>query len=158
MGTESRLRTPLPSGPRPEKIEKVEKFSSVSSASSLPGIESLSGDLQSGTARVINEANASRNRYDVVQVMIVQWSNDSGQEVRDAIGELSQLLEKKYNYSVETVSIPIGAQSPLRWLVQEVTGFVNKRDMRDTLKIFYYAGFSYLDRDRELVLSRYVAY
>ena len=146
MGTESRLRTPLPSGPR------LEKFSS----GSLPGIESLSGDLQSGTARVINEANSSRSRYDHVQVMIVQWSNDSGQEVRDAIDELSTLLDKRYHYSVETVSIPVGAQSPLRWLMQTVTSFVNNRDMRDTLKIFYYAGFSYLDRDREFVLSRYV--
>ncbi|EPE06182.1 hypothetical protein F503_03011 [Ophiostoma piceae UAMH 11346] len=143
MGTESRLRTPLPSGPRPEKF----------SSGSLPGIESLSGDLQSGTARVINEANPSRSRYDFVQVMIVQWSNDSGRDERDAINELSALLKTDYNYNVEIVSIPVGAQSPLRWLMQTVMGFVNNRDMRDTLKIFYYAGFSYLDRDREFVLS-----
>lgn len=144
MGTESRLRTPLPSGPR------LEKFSS----GSLPGIETLSGDMQSETARVINEANPSRSRYDVVQVMVAQWSNDTSPEVQDAVDMMSTLLEKKYGYSVETVSIPVGAQSPLRWLMQMVTNFVNNRDMRDTLKIFYYAGFSFLDRDRELVLSR----
>ncbi len=148
IGNESRLRTPLPSGRGHEKPPNA----------ILPGIESFTGDLQSTAARIINSANPYRNRYDVVQVMILVWSNDTGQEIQDAIDDLVALLEKKYNYTVDIKTIPIGAQSPFRWLLQTVTQFVNNRDLRDTLKILYYTGYSYLDADREMVLSRYVLF
>lgn len=147
-GTESRLRTPLPSGRSLEKL----------ALAALPGIESLSGDLQSAAARIINSANPNRSRYDVVQVMILVWSNDTGYDVQDTIDDLAELLEKKYNYTVDIKTIPIGAQSPYRWLLQTATQFINNRDLRDTLKILYYVGHTYLDAEREMVLSRYVLF
>lgn len=86
--------------------------------------------------------------------MILVWSNDSDYEIRDAIDDLAKLLEKRYHYTVEIKAIPVGAQSPYRWLLHSVSHFVNNRDARDTLKILYYVGHSYLDAEREMVLSR----
>ncbi|KIH89287.1 hypothetical protein SPBR_06823 [Sporothrix brasiliensis 5110] len=138
VGTEARLRTPLPSGPSGRSLEKL-------ASAALPGIESLSGDLQNAAARIINSTNPSRTRYDAVQVMILVWSNDTDYEVRDAIDDLAELFEKKYNYSVDIKAIPVGAQSPYRWLLHTASQFINNRDSRDTLKIVYYVGHTYLD-------------
>ena len=145
VGNESsRLRTPLPSG---RSLEKP-----VSPA--LPGIESISGDLQNAAARIINSANPNRSRYDAVQVLLLVWSNDMDVETQKAVNELMELLDKQYNYAVEIKPIPVDVQSPYRWLLSEVSQFINIRDLRDTLKIVYYAGYSYLDSDREMTLSR----
>lgn len=86
--------------------------------------------------------------------MILVWSNDSEHEVVDAIDDLADLFEKKYNYTVDLKAIPVGAQSPYRWLLHTASQFINNRDSRDTLKIVYYVGHSYLDAEREMVLSR----
>lgn len=147
VGNESRLRTPLPSGPSGRNLEKL-------ASAALPGIESLSGDLQNAAARIINSTNPNRTRYDAVQVMILVWSNDADYEVRDAIDDLAELFEKKYNYTVDVKAIPVGAQSPYRWLLHTASQFINNRDARDTLKIVYYVGHTYLDAEREMVLSR----
>ncbi|CAK7207622.1 hypothetical protein SEUCBS139899_010432 [Sporothrix eucalyptigena] len=144
VGNESRLRTPLPSGRGLEKL----------AAAALPGIESLSGDLQNAAAHIINNANPNRTRYDTVQVIVLIWSNDTDNEIREAVEDLMELFEKKYNYNVEIKTIPAGAQSPYRWLLSTISSFVNSRDLRDTLKIVYYVGDSYLDLEREMVLSR----
>ncbi|KAL1888230.1 hypothetical protein Sste5346_009704 [Sporothrix stenoceras] len=146
VGNESRLRTPLPSGPSVRNLEKL-------ASAALPGIESLSGDLQNAAARIINSTNPNRTRYEAVQVMILVWSNDTDHEVVDAIDDLAELFEKKYNYSVDLKAIPVGAQSPYRWLLHTASQFINNRESRDTLKIVYYVGHSYLDAEREMVLS-----
>lgn len=140
ISSEGRLRTPLPSG------------RNLTSAT-LPGIEYLSGDVQSATARIINSANPYRSRYEAVHVQMLIWSDEIS-PVRAAVDELASVLEKKYNYIVDLMLIPIGVPSPYRWLLQTVTNFVNNRDSRDTLKILYYSGHSYLDAEREMVLSR----
>ncbi|CAK7218047.1 hypothetical protein SCUCBS95973_003357 [Sporothrix curviconia] len=143
VGNESRLRTPLPSGRNLEKL----------ASAALPGIESISGDLQNAAARIINNANPNRSRYDAVQVLLLVWSNDTDMEIREAVDDLAELLEKQYSYSVEIMAIPVDAQSPYRWLLNAVSQFINNRDQRDSLKIVYYAGDSYLDSEREMVLS-----
>lgn len=147
-GNESRLRTPLPSGRGLEKL----------ASAALPGIESLSGDLQNAAAQIINTANPHRSRYDAVQVIIFVWSNDADYEVRDAIEDLAVLFENSYSYAVDIQPIPVGTQSPYRWLLQTISHFINNCDLRDTLKIVYYIGESYLDSEREMVLSRYAAF
>ncbi|CAK7234171.1 hypothetical protein SBRCBS47491_008859 [Sporothrix bragantina] len=143
VGNESRLRTPLPSGRSLERL----------ASAALPGIESISGDLQNAAARIINNANPNRSRYDAVQVLLLVWSNDTDVEIREAVDDLAELLEKQYSYSVDIKAIPVDTQSPYRWLLSAISQFMNNHDLRDTLKIVYYAGDSYLDSEREMVLS-----
>ncbi|OAA62650.1 hypothetical protein SPI_04190 [Niveomyces insectorum RCEF 264] len=143
VSSELRLRTPLPSGRNLEKL----------AAAALPGIDVVSGDLQNAAARIINSANPNRSRYDAVHVMMLLWNDEPENDVRAAAASLAALLEEKYHYAVDIVYMPAKAQSPYRWLLQAVTDFINNRDMRDTLKILYYAGCSYLNEEREMVLS-----
>ncbi|EFX04016.1 hypothetical protein CMQ_944 [Grosmannia clavigera kw1407] len=141
LSISSAPRTPLPSS-------RTDRMTSAV----LPGIESLSGDLQSATARIINSSNPYRTRYDAVHVQLVVWSDDN-QLDRSAVENLAAVFEKRYNYTAEIMCIPVDVSSPYRWLVQTVTEFVSNRDSRETLKILYYAGCSYLDGEREMVLS-----
>jgi hypothetical protein len=145
--SEARLRTPLPSGPRPDKPANI---------TPLPSIDSLKFDLESSATRIL--ANPYRSRYSAVQALLLYWHDDDDSTVRSTVLELAGLLESSYNYSIEVKSIPSVSEickSPARWLSREIADFVDNGDQREILKIVYYNGHTYLDGERDMVLARY---
>lgn len=148
---EARNRTPLPSGPGP-RLEK---------SLSLPGIESLKNELQSSASRMLS--TSSRSRYTAAHVLLLFWQSDEpagphhGCVAPDAVKELAAVLESLYHFSVDFKPIPVSSdtlRSSWRWLSRELNTFTEERDHRDVLKVVYYAGHSYLDGNREMVLAR----
>lgn len=144
--SETRIRTPLPSGPRLDK---------PASATQLPGIDSLKSDLQSAAARILSDPYGSR--YTTVQALLLHWQDDDDQSVRGAIHDLASVLESSYNYTFKIKPIPSSShcKSAWRWLSREMNEFIELHDQRDVLKIVYYNGHSYLDGDREMILARF---
>lgn len=143
--SEARHRTPLPSGPRLEK------------SLSLPGIESLKNELQSNASRMLS--TSSRSRYTAVHALLLYWHDDDDiTAVHNAVRELADVLDTHYHYTLQTKMIPPssdGSKNSWRWLSRELNAFAADRDHRDVLKIVYYAGHTYLDGNREMVLARY---
>lgn len=145
--SESRIRTPLPSGPRLEKT--------AAAAIALPGIESLKSDLQGMANRI--SSNPYRSRYSSVQALLLYWQDDHNTSVRESIDELREVLDTHYHYTFEIATIPSSPEeckSSWRWLARKINEFVDNRDQRDVLKIVYYNGHTYLDGNREMVLAR----
>ncbi|KAK3330109.1 hypothetical protein B0H66DRAFT_46038 [Apodospora peruviana] len=143
--SESRIRTPLPSGPRLDKPPSV---------TFLPGTDSVRLDLQGAASRIL--ATPYRSRYDMVSVLLLHWQNDEDHNVRKEVTELANVLDQYYNYTFQIKSIPSssdGCKSSWKWLVHAVTDFIDDHDQRDVLKIVYYNGHSYLDGNREMVLA-----
>lgn len=143
--SDTRLRTPLPSGPRPDKPLSTP----------LPGIDGLRADLQSTVSRIFS--NPHRARYGAAQVLLLHWQDDEDPRVGAAIEELADVLAKDYHYTFEIKAIPPssdGCKSSWRWLSRRITEFVDDQDQRDILKIVYYNGHSCLDGNREMVLTR----
>lgn len=141
--SESRIRTPLPSGPRLDKPPM------------LPGIESLKSDLQTNVSRILS--TPSRSRYSSAQVLLLYWQDDPDLSVGSSVKELSEVLDQYYRYTFSISPIPSSSEAcknPWRWLSRKITDFVEDRDQRDVLKIVYYNGHSYLDGNREMVLAR----
>ena len=142
--SEARLRTPLPSGPRLEK------------SLSLPGIESLKNDLQANASRMISAS--SRSRYTAVQVLLLFWQDDSdASSIQAAVSELAEVLEKYYYFNYQIRKIPSstdGTKSSWRWLSRQLIDFAENRDQRDVLKVVYYAGSTFLNGNREMILAR----
>jgi hypothetical protein len=146
--SESRIRTPLPSGPRPEKFANLPP---------LPGFDTFRADLQGSADRIL--ANPFRSRYADVSVLLVRWQDDEDDGARGAINDLAKTFHEDYNFHVSIKSIPTSTEesrTPWFWMSQVVTDFVTDHNQRDCLKIFYYSGYSYLDSDRESVLARFV--
>ncbi|EWY80142.1 hypothetical protein FOCG_12424 [Fusarium oxysporum f. sp. radicis-lycopersici 26381] len=141
--SDARIRTPLPSGPRLEK------------SLSLPGIESFKNDLQSNVGRMLS--TPSRDRYSSVQVLFLFWQDDEEVPIiQTAVRELAEVFDKYYRYNFQVQAIPSssdGCKSSWRWLSRALNEFVEDRDERDVLKIVYYAGHTYLDGNREMVLA-----
>ncbi|KAK4105372.1 hypothetical protein N658DRAFT_417430 [Parathielavia hyrcaniae] len=143
--SESRIRTPLPSAPRPEKHANMPP---------LPGFEAFRADLQGSANRIL--ASPYRSRYANVSVLLVGWQDDPDTGAQNAIHELAKTFHEDYNYSVHIKSIPTspeGVRTPWLWLSQIVTDFVADHNQRDCLKIFCYSGYSYLDGNRDAVLA-----
>lgn len=144
---ESRIRTPLPSGPRPDKPLGM---------TPLPGIDSLKPDLQRRASQIL--ADPHHSRYTMVSALLVHWQNDADHGAKSAMAELANVLDQ-YNYTFQIKAIPSlsdGNKSSFRWLSREVSDFIDNNDQRDVLKIVYYSGYSYLDSNRDMVLSRFV--
>lgn len=143
--SETRIRTPLPSGPRLEK------------SLSLPGIESLKNELQSNAGRMLSAQ--TRDRYTAVHTLLLSWQDDEDAAlVEAATRELADVFDRFYRYTVQWETIPSatdGSRSSWRWLSKRLNDFAEDRDQRDVLKVVYYAGYSYLDGNREMVLARY---
>ncbi|KEY64241.1 hypothetical protein S7711_09034 [Stachybotrys chartarum IBT 7711] len=141
--SEARIRTPLPSGPRLEK------------SLSLPGIESLKNELQTNVSRMLS--TPSRSRYNSAQVLLLFWQDDDDAfNVSNAVRELAEVLDKSYHYTFQIQTIPSssdGCKSSWRWLSRQLNDFAEDRDQRDVLKIVYYAGHTYLDGNREMILA-----
>ncbi|KJZ77550.1 hypothetical protein HIM_03274 [Hirsutella minnesotensis 3608] len=141
--SDARIRTPLPSGPRLEK------------SLSLPGIESLKNELQSNVPRALSTPN--RGRYNEVLALLLYWQDDDDADaVKLAVRELADVFEKYYHYTFHIQTIPSsseGCKSSWRWLSRQLNEFAENRDQRDVMKIVYYAGQTYLDGNREMVLA-----
>ncbi|KAF4974729.1 hypothetical protein FZEAL_8399 [Fusarium zealandicum] len=141
--SEARIRTPLPSGPRLEK------------SLSLPGIESFRNDLQTNVGRMLS--TPSRDRYSSVQALFLFWQDDEEvATIQSAVRELAEVFDKYYHYSFQVQTIPSssdGCKSSWRWLSRQLNEFAEEGDERDVLKIVYYAGHTYLDGNREMVLA-----
>ncbi|KAM0500573.1 hypothetical protein D7B24_008916 [Verticillium nonalfalfae] len=138
---ESRIRTPLPSGPRLDK------------PGGLTGIE-VKTDLQTNVARILS--NPHRSRYAGAQVLLLHWAGDHDPHVSSAVNELADVFDQYYRYTFQIQAIPSTSEScksPWRWLSRKITDFSEERDQRDVLKIVYYNGHSYLDDNREMVLA-----
>ena len=147
--SESRIRTPLPSGPRLDKPISI---------TPLPVSENLRMDLQGTANRVLSDPY--RSRYVAVQALLLHWQEDQHPAVMDAMKEFGSVLEQYYHYTFEIKPIPStsdSCKSSWRWLSREITDFMDKRDSRDVLKIVYYTGHTYLDSNREMVLARCVS-
>ncbi|KAF9876702.1 hypothetical protein CkaCkLH20_05548 [Colletotrichum karsti] len=140
--SESRIRTPLPSGPRLDKLP------------TLPGLEGLKSDLQNNVSRILS--NPSRSRYASAQALLLYWQDDPDLSVGNSVKELGEVFDQFYRYTFSITTIPSSSEackSPWRWLSRKITDFVEDRDQRDVLKIVYYNGHSYLDGNREMVLA-----
>lgn len=147
--SETRIRTPLPSGPRPDKHANMPP---------LPGFDSFRADLQGSADRIL--ANPFRSRYANVSVLLVRWQADEDSGGQTAFNDLAKTFREDYNYVVQKALIPVSTEEskrPWLWLSQVVADFVADHNQRDCLNIFYYSGFSYLDRNREAVLARFVS-
>ncbi|KAK4188508.1 hypothetical protein QBC35DRAFT_353773, partial [Podospora australis] len=144
LPNDARIRTPLPSGPRPM----------TGSISTLPGGEVFRADLQGSASRML--ANPLRSRYANVSVLLVRWEEDDDAEVKNAVQELADVFKDEYNYMVDTKCIPTvtdASNGSWLWLSREVTEFVSNNHQRDILKIFYYIGYSCIGRDRDTIIS-----
>ncbi len=158
--SESRLRTPLPSGPRLEKPVSMPPLAAAPPhLTALPNIETIKADLEGTASRVLASPHGSR--YTSVCVLVIHWQ-DEEPTAKAAVDELSDVFERIYHYSLEFAKIPSsesdGCRNPWRWLSRIVNDFTEKHDTRDTLKIVYYSGYSFLDENREMVLARYFNY
>ncbi|KAK5663732.1 hypothetical protein OQA88_4163 [Cercophora sp. LCS_1] len=144
--SEARIRTPLPSGPRPDKLPNM---------MSLPPIDSSkAADIQAVASRILS--NPWRGRYASATALSVYWQDDDDPGAHSAMEELGKVLQNYYNYTFQIKAIPVssdGCKNPFRWLSREVTDLIGNQDQRDVLKIVYYNGHSYLDGNREMVLS-----
>lgn len=142
-------RTPLPTGPSAgPRLEK---------SLSLPGIETLKNDLQSNAARMLSKP--SRGRYTAVYALLLFWEDDDQKStVQSSVKELAEVFENYYHYTLQVKTIPSstdGSKSSWRWLSRELNAFAEHRDQRDVLKVVYYAGQTFLDGNREMVLARF---
>lgn len=145
---ESRIRTPLPTGPRPDKLPP---------STHLAGVESLKhSELHATASRIL--LHSSRSRYSTVSALLLNWQDDADPGARTATEELGNALQHYYNYTFQIKSIPAsdGSKNSWRWLSGVVRDFTENQDQRDVLKIVYYSGHSYLDANREMVLARLV--
>lgn len=145
--SDSRIRTPLPSGPR---LDKVTPYTPGA------GLDSPKSDIQGLASRIL--ADPYRGRYRTVQVLLLYWEDDDDKAgVQEAVDQLSNILKAQYNHTLEIKSIPSPSEtckSSWKWLSSTITSFVEHNDQRDDLKIVYYNGHSYLDADRQMMLAR----
>jgi hypothetical protein len=143
------FRRPLPSAPRPDKP--------VAAPITLPGIENFKTQLQDTISHVLTDDKV-RSRYKAVRVLLLHWQDEPDLEVRKAVEELADVLDRNYHYTFEIDMIPSSAvdetQNSSRWLSRRIGDMIDHRDNRDALKIIYYTGSSYLDSRRDMVLAR----
>ncbi|KAL5611680.1 hypothetical protein BROUX41_000742 [Berkeleyomyces rouxiae] len=143
LGPDSRIRTPLPTGPRLEKTPTP-----------LPGIVNLKSELQNNVAKIFSTTN--RTRYTAVHALLLYWQEDDDFNVQLSVRELADVLKKYYGYSLQIQPIPSPSEechSSWRWLSRKINDFAEERDTRDVLKLVYYNGHTYLDANRDMVLA-----
>lgn len=153
--SESRLRTPLPSGPRLEKPVPMPPLAAAPPlVSALPNIDSIKSDLEGSVSRILSSPH--RSRYTTASVLVIHWQ-DEEPAAKAAVDELSDVFKQTYHYALDFAKIPSsesdGCRNPWRWLSRIVNDFTERSDTRDTLKIVYYSGYSFLDENREMVLA-----
>ncbi|KAI1259514.1 hypothetical protein F5Y18DRAFT_296333 [Xylariaceae sp. FL1019] len=149
-------RTPLPSGPRLDRHMSMPPPLAAAPPPApytpIPHLGYVKSNLDSAAARILS--SSQRTRYRNAFALLIHWQDDSDS---GTVEELAEVFRKSYAYEPEIISIPsIGSDSysnPGRWLSKVLSDFFEKSDTRDTLKILYYNGLSFLDNNREMVLS-----
>ncbi|KAI0436386.1 hypothetical protein F4803DRAFT_557054 [Xylaria telfairii] len=149
-------RTPLPSGPRIDRHLSIPSpLATSQSPYSIPHVGSVKHDLESIASKVLS--TPYRSRYSNVFALLIYWQDEHESNIAGAVEELAEVFQKCYHYVPEIIKIPSAARdgysNPWRWLSRIINEFIDKSDTRDTLKIVYYNGYSYLDDNREMVLS-----
>ncbi|KAI0432358.1 hypothetical protein F5Y09DRAFT_148151 [Xylaria sp. FL1042] len=146
-------RTPLPSGPR--HLSMPSPLAASQSPYSIPHLGSVKHDLESIASKILS--TPYRSRYSNVYALLIYWQDEHESGIAGAVEELAEVFQKCYHYVPEIIKIPSAARNgysnPWRWLSRIINEFIDKSDTRDTLKIVYYNGYSYLDENREMVLS-----
>lgn len=71
------------------------------------------------------------------------------------VKDLADVFKHSYQYSCESVMIPVASENtnPSLWLQGRLIDFMSHRDTRESLKIIYYSGHSYLDGNRKMVIT-----
>ncbi|ORY57150.1 uncharacterized protein BCR38DRAFT_354986 [Pseudomassariella vexata] len=154
--SDSRIRTPLPSGPRLDKsLSMPPLVARPPTLATLPNIDFIKSELESSASRIL--AGPHRGRYSTVLALLICWQEDEEPGVTAAIQELGDVFDKYYHFTFEIIKIPPVSsdayKSPSRWLSRVINDFTDNSDTRDVLKIVYYNGCSYLDDNREMVLA-----
>ncbi|KAK7983721.1 hypothetical protein PG989_011123 [Apiospora arundinis] len=154
--TDSRIRTPLPSGPRLDKAMTMPSLAAgPPSYTALPNIDSIKSELETTASRVLSGPH--RGRYSMIMVLLVCWQDDTDANVAATIEELAEVLGKMYHYTIEVIRIPPsssdGCKNSSRWLSRTINDFIDHSDTRDVLKVVYYNGGSFLDENREMILA-----
>ncbi|KAI0392245.1 hypothetical protein F5Y17DRAFT_368681 [Xylariaceae sp. FL0594] len=150
-------RTPLPSGPRMERQASVPNALTTPPAlySALPRPVSVKHELESAASKALSSPD--RGRYASAYALLIFWEDEQQTSIAGAVEELAEVFQKCYRYTPEIARVPSppldGYANPSRWLTRIMNEFIDKNDTRDTLKIVYYSGASYLDENREMVLS-----
>lgn len=153
--TETRIsRTPLPSGPRIDR-HIPSPLGPPQPPYSLPHVGSVKHDLESVASKVLS--SPYRSRYSNAYALLIYWQDEPESSIAGAVEELAEVFQKCYRYTSDIIKIPSAARdgysNPWRWLSRIMNEFIDKSDTRDTLKIVYYNGYSYLDDNREMILS-----
>lgn len=134
-------RTPLPSGPSGKR---------PSSSTSIA--ESVQADLQNAASKITR--SQFRSRYSHASALLLCWNGDECGDVYPAVDELSRVLHRDYHFSVKTCTIPQTESNLWRFVMSQISDFIGLQDQRDSLKLVYYNGYSFLDANREMVLAR----
>lgn len=101
-----------------------------------------------------SNVSATAGRYDSVYVKMLCWEDEDLHDVKRTMDGLRMVLEHHYHYSCEIDLIPSASSS--MWLVGKLQRFFSYQDQPNVLKVFYYNGHSFMNRDLEQVLTRYV--
>ena len=121
----------------------------------MPGVDSLRAVLESHASRIFSTPH--RGRYSAAQALLLYWQDDDDEQLSATVQDLADVFDKQYRYTFQRQKIPSPSdecRNPLRWLLQQITAFADDRDQRDVLKILYYNGHTFLDRNKEMVLAR----
>ncbi|KAK8072571.1 hypothetical protein PG996_005919 [Apiospora saccharicola] len=154
--SDSRIRTPLPSGPRLDKAMTMPSLAAgPPSYTALPNIDSIKSELERTASRILSGPH--RGRYSMIMVLLVCWQDDMDSNVAATVDELAEVLDKMYHYTIEVIRIPPsssdGCKNSSRWLSRTINDFIDHSDTRDVLKVVYYNGGSFLDDNREMILA-----
>ncbi|ETS80979.1 hypothetical protein PFICI_05981 [Pestalotiopsis fici W106-1] len=153
--SESRIRTPLPSGPRLDASVPMPPMAAAPPAiTTLPNIDFIKSELDTAASRHLS--GPYTGRYNAVEALLICWQEDD--ESRDVLGAVEDLQKVFHEYSFATriIQIPFSSsglcKNSQRWLSREINDFAEDRDTRDTLKIVYYNGWTSVE-DGEMVLA-----
>ncbi|KAI0151563.1 hypothetical protein GGR57DRAFT_175866 [Xylariaceae sp. FL1272] len=149
-------RTPLPSGPRLDRHMSMPPPLAAAPPpppyTTIPHLGYVKPHLDNAATRILS--SPQRTRYRNAHALLIHWQDESD---AGTVEELAEVFRKAYDYEPEIIRIPsIGSDSysnPGRWLSKVLSDFFEKSDTRETLKILYYNGFSFLDSNKEMVLS-----
>ncbi|KAH8682343.1 hypothetical protein BX600DRAFT_505947 [Xylariales sp. PMI_506] len=154
--SDSRIRTPLPSGPRLDKPMTMPPLAAAPPPlTPLPNIDFIKLELETAASRILSGPHSGR--YSSVLALLLCWQDDGDPGVSAAMDDLAEVFERHYHFAAKTIKIPPsssdGCKNSARWLSRTINDFTDNNDTRDVLKIVYYNGSTFLDDNDELVLA-----
>ncbi|KAH9894592.1 hypothetical protein F4778DRAFT_784027 [Xylariomycetidae sp. FL2044] len=152
--SDARIRTPLPSGPRLEKLISMAPLPPAPTPyHPLPNAEAVKRHLEGTASRILSSPH--RSRYTNACALLIYWQEDDDQGVVKAVDDLGRVLEQEYNFSSEVFKIPPVSDACNSWrsLSRIIIEFTERHDTPEVLKLVYYNGLTHLDENREMVLA-----